>query len=267
MSEPILTYYNMAPRVLAFSTTRHGGAGRGSHGELNINPFCGDDPSAVAANRKSLETWLGVAGDRLLVPHQVHGTKNLQVTGDVLACPQEERVRLLEGVDSLTTDIRGVCIGVSTADCMPVLLYDPVHGAAAAVHAGWRGTARRIVQETCRAMCAAFGTRTRDLKAVIGPGISLKNFEVGQEVYDAFAANGFDMDLIARLFPCHANPDTERWHIDLPVCNELQLEDAGVPEGNIIQSQICTYDSCGDYFSARRLGSDSGRIYTGIIMR
>lgn len=267
MSEPILTYYNIAPRVLAFSTTRHGGAGRGNYGELNINPYCGDDSGTVAANRKSLETRLGIADDRLFIPHQVHGTKNLQVTGDVLSRPIGERLQLLEGIDSLTTDLRGVCIGVSTADCIPVLLYDPVHGAAAAVHAGWRGTVKRIVQETCRSMFAAFGSRTCDMRAVIGPGISQKNFEVGQEVYDSFAANGFDMNVIARKFPCLSAPGTERWHIDLPLCNELQLEDAGVPDDNIIQSLICTYDSCDDYFSARRLGPASGRIYTGIIMR
>ena len=107
-------------------------------------------------------------------------------------------------------------------------------------------------------MTLRYGTRPEQLKALIGPGISLKNFEVGDEVFDAFRHEDFDMNRIAVRY--------EKWHIDLPECNRLQLIETGVRAENIINSAICTYDNAADYFSARHLGINSGRIYTGIIV-
>lgn len=254
-----LYLYSISPDVTAFSTTRHGGVSKGNYGEFNVNAYCGDDAQAVYANRKALEDELGISGDGLLMPHQVHQTRNLFVSEDFLSLPAASRLPLLEGVDSLTTDVKGVCIGVSTADCIPVVLYDPAHRASAAVHAGWRGTVKRIVASTLQAMVKEYGTNPSDVIAVVGPGISLKNFEVGDEVYDAFAKAGFDMSLIAEHY--------EKWHINLPLCNQLQLEEAGVLRKSILQCGICTYDHVADYFSARRLGQQSGRIFTGIILR
>jgi copper oxidase (laccase) domain-containing protein len=104
--------------------------------------------------------------------------------------------------------------------------------------------------------------------AQIGPGISLQSFEVGLEVYNAFAAEGFCMEAIACLMP--ANQGTERgekWHIDLPLCNRQQLVEAGVINEQIHTLPICTYEHHDDYFSARRLGIHSGRIFTGIMLK
>lgn len=260
-----LHYYNIADDVIAFSTTRHGGASKGNYGELNINPYCGDNAAAITANREALCKTLNIEDCHLFLPHQVHDIECLDVTEDVLHASPKQRQQLLEGKDALMTSLPHVCIGVSTADCIPVLLYDPRHHAKAAIHAGWRGTVSRIVKETFRKMQRRYGTLPEDTLAVIGPGITLKNFEVGQEVYDDFAAHGFDMRLIAQKFPCKNNPTQEKWHINLPLCNQLQLESVGVPRGNIQQSGICTYDDVADFFSARRLGINSGRIYTGIV--
>lgn len=264
MRDPELHYYSLSEDVIAFSTTRHGGAGKGNYGELNINPYCGDDTAAITANRQTLCKTLNIEDSHLLLPHQVHGIDCLEVTEDLLHTSPEERQQFLEGKDALMTDRPNICIGVSTADCIPVLLYDPRHHAAAAVHAGWRGTVNRIVKETFRKMQKCYGILPEDTIAVIGPGISLKNFEVGQEVYNAFAYNGFDMSRIACRFPCRQSPQREKWHINLPLCNRLQLESMGVSTAHIIDSGICTYAQCGDYFSARRLGIRSGRIFTGI---
>ncbi len=256
---PVLTYYNIADHVTAFSTTRHGGVGEGCYADLNINPFCGDTPQAVEANRRALAAALHVDEARLLLPHQVHGADCLVVDDALMALPADARAQALEGYDALVTQERGVCIGVSTADCIPVLLYDPCHQVVAAVHAGWRGTVQRIVEKVLALMDDTYGTCSDDVRAVIGPGISLANFEVGQEVYDQFAAARFDMDRIARR--------EAKWHIDLPLCNRLQLQEAGVPAEAISMSDVCTYDHVDDYFSARRLGIASGRIYTGIVLR
>jgi copper oxidase (laccase) domain-containing protein len=93
--------------------------------------------------------------------------------------------------------------------------------------------------------------------AQIGPGISLDSFEVGDEVYETFQHEGFQMSTISRK--------DEKWHIDLPACNRLQLLDVGVESASIHHADICTYKHCEDYFSARRLGIQSGRIFTGIL--
>ena len=252
------TYYNIADGVCAFSTTRHGGTSEGSYASLNINPYCGDTSEHVATNRSLLAAELGINTDHILLPHQTHGTEARIVDDELLALREEERAIRLEGVDALLTDMNNVCNGVSTADCIPILLYDEEHHATAAIHAGWRGTVARIVSKTIAHMSATYTTDAKKLKAVIGPGISQKNFEVGDEVYAAFEAAAFDMKAIARR--------ETKWHIDLPLCNRQQLMQAGVAEENIINCGVCTFDNVADYFSARRLGINSGRIYTGIIL-
>ncbi len=260
---PRLAYYHLSPRVTAFSTTRHGGYSAGNYAELNVNVYCGDSAESIELNRKALATQLQLASSsQLMIPHQVHGTEVFQVESGLVHQPLSQRQALLEGIDAVMTDVTALCIGVSTADCIPVLLYDPEHHCAAAVHAGWRGTVARIVQKTLRRMTDVYGTNPLQVRTVIGPGISRKNFEVGPEVYEAFQQGGFSMERLATR-----HPKTGKWHIDLPLCNRLQLEDDGVPAQNIHDCGICTFDSADDYFSARRLGINSGRIYTGIILR
>ena len=254
--------YTIADGVRAFSTTRKGGVSEGNYGEFNINEYCGDAPENVAENRKRLANELGVTQDRIVMPHQVHG---------------------VEGVDAVMTNQKGLCIGVSTADCVPILLYDEEHQAVAAIHAGWRGTVQRIVHKTIQEMTFAYHTDPKKLKAVIGPGISLEHFEVGDEVYEEFQQAAFDMDTIAEQRPNAAfqtmgAEERERlaaegnvvqplkWHINLPLCNEQILLHVGVAQENILRSGICTYEHVDEYFSARRLGTQSGRIYTGILL-
>ena len=256
--KPQLTYFNLAPNVTVFSTTRHGGVSKGLYEELNINPYCGDDTEAILQNRRTLAQALSIDEQRLVLPHQVHGTVIKAVNNDFFALPSEAQHRFVEGIDGIMTDCKGVSIGVSTADCIPIILYDEVHHAASAVHAGWRGTVKRIASKAVGAMTQRYGTQPEKLKALIGPGISMKNFEVGEEVFYAFQDEGFDMNLIAERH--------KKWHINLPECNRLQLLDAGVQAENIVNSAICTYDNAADYFSARRLGISSGRIYTGVIV-
>ena len=251
MISPQLTYYNMGTGVTAFSTTRQGGCSTGNYAAFNINGYCGDDEVHIAANKVALCGLLGIDSNRLVMPHQVHDCVVRRIDG-----PQQG---VIEGVDAVMTDVPQLCIGVSTADCIPVLLYDSTHRAVSAVHAGWRGTVLRVVQKAVEAMCHAYGTAPADLQAVIGPGISLDSFEVGDEVYDQFLSAGFDMQPISRR--------EAKWHIDLPMCNRLQLMEAGIPADHIQMTNICTYQQYDRYFSARRLGIQSGRIYTGILIK
>jgi hypothetical protein len=192
------------------------------------------------------------------MPHQVHGTGITQIGNTFFLLSEEIRQTALEGIDGLMTNIPNVCIGVSTADCIPIIIYDAEHHAASVVHSGWRGTVANIAGTAVASMKMAYHSRPEALQAVIGPGISLQNFEVGDEVYEAFADAGYPMDAISRK--------QEKWHIDLWRCCQLQLEAADIPAERIQVAGICTYDQCNHYFSARRLGIESGRILTGIIL-
>ncbi len=266
MKRPELQYYSIGKDVTAFSSTRLGGYSEGSYGQFNINPFCGDNEETVRRNLQALCLLLGIDEKDLLLPHQTHQTNISVVDEQLLRLPADEKRRVLDGIDALMTDRRGVCIGVSTADCIPILLYDPQHRAVSAIHAGWRGTVKRIVEKTITQMAVSYGTCPGDIRAQIGPGIHIDNFEVGDEVYDIFANEGFDMTAISRKFATKES-GTLKWHIDLPECNRLQLVSAGVPASQISVSPVCTFNQSETYFSARRLGINSGRIFTGILLR
>lgn len=268
MTQPSLTHYRLGTGVVAFSSTRHGGYSQGHYAAFNINNYCGDDPAAIQKNREALCHLLGIDTRQLLMPHQVHLTRIAKVDAQLLALNDAQRQEALEGTDAVMTDVEGVCIGVSTADCIPLLLFDGRRRVACAVHAGWRGTVQRIAEKAVAAMTACYGSQPSDVVAQIGPGISLKSFEVGQEVYDAFAAEGFCMEEISRLMPSsQGNENEEKWHIDLPACNRLQLLEAGLQNEQIHTLPVCTYEQHADYFSARRLGINSGRIFTGIMLK
>lgn len=273
-AQPVLNYYNLSDDVKAFSTTRHGGVSEGNYASLNINEYCGDSKANTNANRLLLANELGIDANHIIMPHQTHGVESRIIGEEFATLPDGVKKMLLEGVDAVMTNIPGMCIGVSTADCIPVLLYDEEHHAAAAIHAGWRGTQARIVHKAVQEMRMAYQTDPTKLKAVIGPGISLDNFEVGDEVYAAFEQAAFDMSTIAEE-RIKRNPNAEdpakaferKWHINLPLANIQMLTHNGVDEANIINTGICTFDNADNYFSARRLGIESGRIYTGIIIR
>lgn len=254
-----LLYYDLGNSVTAFSTTRHGGVSQGNYGSFNINPFCGDKADNVVQNSELLAQSLHIPTSNIILPHQVHGIEHRAIAPELFSMNSDVRNRILDGVDIVTTNMIEVCIGISTADCIPVLLYDPITRATAAIHAGWRGTVQRICQHTIVAMQRQYGTIASNLHAIIGPGISLLSFEVGQEVYNQFTEAGFDLTDVATWH--------NKWHIDLPKINIQQLTACGVLPENIHNADICTYTHTNDYFSARRLGIESGRIYTGIILR
>ena len=266
MKRPELHFYNFGSDVIAFSSTRQGGYSDGNYGEWNINRYCGDNDEAIRQNRKALCELLDIDDDKLLMAHQVHLTEIAKIEDKFFSLTAEDRKQRLEGVDAIMTNLQDVCIGVSTADCIPILLYDKESHAVCAVHAGWRGTVSRIANKAVKAMSDNYGSIPSDIIAQIGPGISLDCFEIGDEVYDAFAKAGFNMSTISKRYPTQ-EPHLEKWHIDLPVCNCQQLIAAGLKEENIMLSGICTFKQHETFFSARRLSINSGRIYTAILLK
>ena len=266
MMQPQLQFYDFGTGVRAFSSTRKGGYSEGNYGEFNINHYCGDSEDAIRQNRCLLCQLLQIADEHLIMPHQVHQTEVFAVDEAFLRLSASERKARLEGVDAVMTDIAGVCIGVSTADCIPILLYDRAQHASCAIHAGWRGTVMRIVEKSVAQMVSVYGTHPSDIIAQIGPGIHLESFEVGYEVYEAFVNEGFAMETISRRYPANDGSAQEKWHIDLPLCNRQQLLAVGVPANQINIYPVDTYEQHETFFSARRLGINSGRIFTGVLM-
>lgn len=255
------------PSVTCFSTTRHGGCSEGNYASSNCNMYCGDEVSHVYENREILCRQLGIKTHQLVIPHQTHSSNVLSVNESILQMEDKERAELIEGVDAIITQAEGLCLCVSTADCVPIMLFDEKNRAIAAIHAGWRGTQKCIVSHAIDRMSEEFGTEGKDIHAAIGPSISFDNFEVGDEVYEAFDKANFPMPFIARRFPSMHGLAEDKWHIDLWQANRLQLLSRGVLAQNIDILGICTYDKYEDYFSARRMGIDSGRILNGILLQ
>lgn len=190
--------------------------------------------------------------------HQTHSVNVAVIDRDDYTREQ------LEGVDAMVTNLRGVAIGIRTADCLPVFLYDPVNHAIGAAHSGWRGTINKIANWTIRAMALNYGSKSKDLIAVVGPGIGADAFQVGEEVAQLFKQSGFPVDRIWSF----RGPRTEGsmaggHHIDLHEVVKITLTESGIPEENIHMTGICTYQN-EEFFSARREGRECGRIINSI---
>lgn len=218
---------------------------------LNDNVIAFSSEKAEGRNPQLLCSALNVPTERFYRPHQVHGT-------DIEIVTEANFGREMENVDAVIYNVNNACIGISTADCIPVICYDPTHHCAAAIHAGWRGTVARIVEKTIRKMQETFDTDPSMLRCAIGPGISLDSFEVGNEVYEAFRDAGFPMDRMSTM--------KAKWHLDIKECNRMQLLSLGVKPENIEVSDIDTMTD-ERFYSARREGAKTGRMLTGIVLK
>lgn len=236
MNDGTTLSYPLPTSVRAFSTTR---------------AFFSSEEALHPTRERCVQLLQQTLGIPAVIAHQQH-------TDVVRRIDQPLPPDQLPGVDALITDQPGICLCATTADCIPVLLFDPVRPAIAAVHAGWKGTLRRIVAKTVHAMHDAYGTRPEDVYAVIGPGICSDCYEVGDDLYEAFAGEGFPMQDIATKY-------VARWHLDLPAANRLTLLGAGVPLGHIHLTNICTYTDT-NYYSYRREGPHTGRNLNAIIL-
>ena len=246
------------PEVAHFVTTRHGGISSGAYASFNCSPYTNDSSMNLIRNRHWLFQLMKWEIQELFIAEQRHGAASMVIDKWYFDTSEGIRQDLLIGIDALITNVPGYCVCVTTADCVPVLLYDKKLQVVAAIHAGWRGTVARIVEKTVSVMDNQYGSQGKDLIACIGPSISLEAFEVGDEVYQAFCEAGFDMNQIARK--------EAKWHIDLWEANRQQLLAYGVKPEHIEISGICTYHNNDDFFSARRQGIRSGRILSGILL-
>lgn len=227
------------PGLVAAESTRHGGVSPAPYHTLNLGKNTADAPGNTAENRRRFCAALGFLPEQLAWSKQVHGAEVLVATAPGGA----------EGFDALTTQTPGVFLSVSVADCTPVLVFDPVHGAVAAIHAGWRGAAAGIVGNTLRVMAERFGTRGADCLAYVGTCIDECSFEVGAEVAAEFEP-AFQ----------HYDPERDRFFVDLKKACTAQLLAAGLAAERIEVSPFSTVLNHEDYFSHRKSGGITGRM-------
>ena len=206
-------------------------------------------------NWQRLASAFGIPCEQFFVVNQVHGEQFL-IIEDAVSCQSLESRQY----DAIVTDKPGVAIGIKTADCAPVLLFDRQRKIIAAVHAGWRGTALGIAGKAVRVMAGRFRSRPQDLSAVIGPCIGPCCYEVDEPVFETFAASG-KTDRVLR-----PGGREGRWLLNLPLANRLQLEEEGVEPGRISASEMCTCCRKDLFFSHRRDGAKTGRHLNFILL-
>ena len=229
-------------------STRHGGVSEGTLVSLNLGTHRGDQPENVRENYRILGAAVGFAPAETVFTRQEHTDRLLRVgKADCGTGLDREQTIICDGILTDEPDVALVCFG---ADCATILLYDPVHPAIAAGHAGWRGTAQGIAYKAVLRMQAEFGSQPRDIRAAIGPCIDRCCFEVGPEVPAAMReALGADAEAAIE-------PRGEKAHVDLKLLNTVWLQRAGVQVIDV--SPDCTMCSPDRFWSHRVTGGDRG---------
>ncbi len=236
----------------AFST-RIGGVSQGIFQSMNLSFKQKDDPERVMENYRLLAESAGLNIENMVLSDQTHTTNIRRVTeedrGKGITRPQD-----YHDIDGLITDVHGLCLVTSFADCVPLYFVDPVRQAIGMSHSGWRGTAARMGAKTIMAMSEAFGTDPADLVCAVGPSICQKCYEVSEDVAEAFYESFKNEQADAILL----NKGGGKYQLDLWKANALILTNAGVRPENIAVTDVCT--SCCDrlLWSHRKTGGRRG---------
>ena len=225
------------PRVVhAFSTRR------AETNDFSLGPVPSPNPM-INLNRARLSAASGAIGWPILKLKQVHSGIVCHLEDTMAAGNPQEG-------DAAVTSLPEALIGVQTADCVPILIADQQSRCVAAIHAGWRGTAARIVEKTVVSLVETFGVAPEDLVAAIGPHIGVCCYEVGAEVVPQIADDAAILQL----------PEWPKPHLDLAIANRNQLRGAGIPDSQIESAALCTRCRADLFFSYRREGERTGRM-------
>jgi YfiH family protein len=232
--------------------TRLGGVSSSPYDSLNVGHFVGDHREAVETNHDLICQVLDISRGDVTAAQQVHGSR-------VALVGLEDRGRVIPATDALITDAPGVALLLRFADCLPVLLYDPVRRVVGLAHAGWRGTVKRIAAKMVLAMMDAYGSRPADIIAGLGPCIGPCCYQVGGEVIEPVKEN-FDH------WPGLLRPQGDgSVHFDLREANRRQLAELGVEDIEV--SQLCTACRTDEFFSYRAEGGHTGCFAVVLGMR
>jgi polyphenol oxidase len=250
MDNSLVTYTLFKPftdELVAFTTTR------GSLPSEVAPRFTGEPDANAINNRNHLAKLLKITAGQLVFPRQTHSCYVDNLSG----LPDHE----LKETDALVTDTAGICLCIQTADCVPLLLYDPVAKVTGAVHAGWRGTVDLIAGKAVDKMSRIYGSQPQDILVAIGPSIAPDKYEVGNEVAEAVFKN------IPNAKKTLHKAVRDKYHLNLWEANRQVLLAHGILPGHIEISGRCTYTENKQFYSARREGIETGRIVSGIMLK
>jgi hypothetical protein len=217
----------------------------------------GEKKEDIIFNRQAFAKQLSFSAPPYFVlANQTH-SDNITIIDQTKTQGWQKEEDAIENCDALITNLPHVLLCVLTADCVPILLYDPKTEVVATVHAGWRGSAAKIVQKTVEKMQHSFGTEPKNILASIAPAIGKCCYEVNKEVIEHFKA-----------YP-HAYRQTkqEKYMLDLADINQQQLLDTGLTSSHIEMSHVCTACEVENYFSYRKEQGCSGRFVSFIGMQ
>lgn len=259
---PLIFFYfeNLANQsaITHFVSTRPGGFSSPPFHSLNLAFHVSDNAELVAANREILATELNIPLSNFVTAQQVHEANIAIVTEAMRGTGSTDFATALPATDSLITNIPNVCLMVLTADCVPLILFDPNKKVIGVVHAGWKGTVQLIAQKTVTVMQKQFGCSPVDIIAGIGPSIGSCCYEVGAEVIREIERN------LPNRIEYILN---KKGFFNLREANKNQLVQLGISEKNIEVAGICTRCHSDIFYSARKNGINTGRYGTGIMLR
>jgi YfiH family protein len=237
-----------------FFSTRVGGVSKGVFCSLNFGTHHGETENMLA-NLALLKNTHLHAEARFIIPKQTHN--------DVVVVVEHSNLTdSFENTDALITNLPNVVLCIKTADCVPILLFDPIKKVVGAVHSGWRGTAQNILGKTVGMMVQTYGCNPAAIVAAIGPCISQQNYEVGSEVADAIRPLlKYSEKAIAEI-----ENTPGKFLLNLTEANSQLLLDAGIASENIDTFHSCTFSYEDEFFSARRDGNKTGRMINGIVL-
>ena len=237
-------------------TTRRGGVSTGIYNSLNLAVGKDDTLENVEKNLHILGDALGFDPAKLVLTRQIHSDIVRVVTESDCNGPCH---RDYPECDALVTNTPGVSLLIFTADCTPLLFWDPVTGAVGAAHAGWRGTAQKIGAKVVQTMVREFGCRPEDIRAAIGPNIAQCHFETDRDVPDAILASyGSEAE-------AYIEKRDHKYHLDLKAINALAIKGEGVRSVEI--SDACTYCQCDRFWSHRVTQGQRGSQGAVIVCR
>ncbi len=241
-------------------STRLGGVSEGMWASLNLGPSRGDDPDHVRENYRRFFAAIGADGRRFAMTNQVHGgAVRCVTTADLRDDPYDKAAYEADG---LMTDLPGAALVVYSADCIPILFYDPARRVIAAVHAGWRGTAAGIATAAVERMRDVYGCNPADILAAVGPGIGPDCFETHEDVPNAMTAA-----LSTAVLRHIKIKENGKFAVDLKAINAMRLEQAGLDRSHIAVSDICTACCPDRFWSHRKQGTSRGSMAAAIQLR
>lgn len=250
---------NAEKAVEHFFTTRNGGVSNGEFSTFNLGNFSDDNPIDIYENRQILSRMWYMDIDDFIVPHQTHSSKVLIIDEEFQALSPSDKIDALYGVDATITNLKNIFLCATTADCVPILLFDRKKEVVAAIHAGWKGLVGGIIEDTANKMIQTYLSDSTDIIALIGPSISIEHYEIGEDVVSKFKMINIDFKSTSYL-----NTKTNKLHLDLKQITRNILIGLGVPSEQIEVSDLCTYSSEDLFFSARRQSIHCGRMIAGI---